>query len=70
MSVSIKIQAYAQENLLDLSVELMVESLYTTIIMYVVKQSTGVKVHGKLYEDHHASSLWPEKAALVQCTNG
>jgi hypothetical protein len=56
MSVSIKIQAYGQENLLDLSVELMVESLYTTIILYVVKQSTGVKVHGKLYEDNKRPS--------------
>ncbi len=39
---NLKIQAYARENIYKLSVELMMEYLYNTVMPDLVKQSTGV----------------------------
>ena len=47
--VSLKIQAYARENLHELSVELMMEYLHNTIIPNLVKQSTGVGPEEEAY---------------------
>jgi hypothetical protein len=53
---SIKIQAYARENWYEPSVKLM-EPLYNTIILHLVKQSKDVEVQGKLYEDNKKTML-------------
>ena len=47
--VSLKMQAYARENLHELSVELMMEHLHNTIIPNLVKQSTGVGSEEEAY---------------------
>jgi hypothetical protein len=47
--VSLKIQAYTRENLLELSVELIMEYLHNTIIPNLVKQSTGVGPEEEAY---------------------
>jgi hypothetical protein len=47
--VSLKIQAYARENLHELSIELMMEYLHNTIIPNLVKQSTGVGPEEEAY---------------------
>ncbi len=47
--VSLKIQAYARENVRELSVKLMMEYLHNTIIPNLVKQSTGVGPEEEAY---------------------